>query len=194
MGPIEKQFTAVCPTHTLESPGPVYSRKAKPKPFLVDRNFWRENPNGGKSHRRIHALVMAKQRQLQRVQGRAAHFGRRDKGKRCILLAGGLVLRDRRAWGTTEDGYGAGLGDMIGSVQGSVPANIILRVLLALSYYQNLQSQQAYLTNEERLLSVQNVTSSRVAGSRTDYLFSVFISTGKDTQPTNVCVRYRPNL
>jgi hypothetical protein len=97
--------------------------------------------------------------------------------------------------GRTDEGYGAGLGDMIGTIQGFVPASLGLRILTALEYYQGLQSTQPNVSPSEQLRRVVNVTSNRVyTGNKTDYAFSVYIQNGQDQKPLQICMLKRPPL
>jgi hypothetical protein len=97
--------------------------------------------------------------------------------------------------GKTTEGYGAGLGDMIGSVQGSVPHLLMLNIFSAIEYYQSLQSLQPNVPPSERLIQLINLYSQRAATSnKTDYQFVVVIQDGQDPKPTSICLLYRPTL
>jgi len=96
---------------------------------------------------------------------------------------------------TNDEGYGAGLGELIGSVQGNISADIALRILTALEFYQRLQQQQPSVSESEKLKQIVNIQSDRVAyGSRTDYNFSLHIKNGVDPQPIKLCLLPRPPL
>lgn len=95
--------------------------------------------------------------------------------------------------GRRPNGYGAGMGDLIGSVGESVPASITFRVISALETYQRMQSKQRYVTPEESLRSILGVGSSRdPSGVHTDYVFSVTVRNGKSQVPSRICVLQRP--
>lgn len=96
--------------------------------------------------------------------------------------------------GKTSEGYGAGLGDMIGTLQDSVPHLLMLNIFSAIEYYQSLQPLQPSLTPSETLVKLVNVYTDRITGSRTNYAFVVAIQNGQDSTPTRICLMSRPQL
>lgn len=95
--------------------------------------------------------------------------------------------------GTLPNGYGAGLGDLIGQIHGPVSTSITFKVVSALEAYQYMQSLQPYVAPEETLKSIVDVTSKRISGSHTDYQFEVVIRSGDPKgNPIKVCLLRRP--
>ena len=121
-----------------------------------------------------------------------------DDGGRPTLITGqDKLTQDVLEWllvGTNQDGYGAGMGDLIGTIPpGSIPSGIVLKVIHAAEYYQSLQRTQIeFLNPSEMLVKLVNVTADRVSPGRTDYAFKVFIQNGTDPTPSQVCILYRP--
>lgn len=93
-----------------------------------------------------------------------------------------------------QDGYGAGIGDMIGTISNYIPAKITWALIRACEHYQFLQKSHYILSKSETLKELVHVTTRRNPGSRTGYEFNVLIRNGVDSTPAQVCVLTRPAL
>ena len=96
--------------------------------------------------------------------------------------------------GKTSEGYGAGLGDMIGTLQDDVPHLLMLNIFSAMEYYQSLQALQPTLSPSERLIQITNIYTQRVPGSRRDASFVIALQNGQDPNPIRICLLQRPSL
>lgn len=96
--------------------------------------------------------------------------------------------------GRTSEGYGAGLGDMVGTLQDNVPHLLMLNIFSAMEYYQSLQALQPNLSPSERLAQVTNIYTQKVPGSRRDSAFVISIQNGQDPAPARICLLQRPSL